>query len=139
MATANKTQPTTADVGAYLDAITDPERRRDCEALVALMSRVTGAPPTMWGTGIVGFGQYHYRYDSGREGDMCATGFASRKGDISIYLVADGTDQPALLQQLGRHKRGKACLYVRRLSEVDTGVLEQLVRQSVGEVRRRYG
>ena len=139
MATANKTQPTTADVGAYLDAITDPERRRDCEALVALMSRVTGAPPTMWGTGIVGFGQYHYRYDSGREGDMCATGFASRRGDISIYLVADGTDQPALLQRLGRHKRGKACLYVRRLSEVDTGVLEQLVRQSVGEVRRRYG
>ena len=139
MATANKTQPTTADVGAYLDAITDPERRRDCEALVALMSRVTGAPATMWGTGIVGFGQYHYRYDSGREGDMCATGFASRRGDISIYLVADGTDQPALLQQLGRHKRGKACLYVRRLSEVDTGVLEQLVRQSVGEVRRRYG
>jgi Domain of unknown function (DU1801) len=139
MATANKTQRTPADVGAYLDAITDPERRRDCEALVALMSRVTGEPPAMWGAGIVGFGQYHYRYDSGREGDMCVTGFASRKGDISIYLVAEGTEQAALLQRLGRHKMGKACLYVRRMSEVDAGVLEQMVRQSVDEVRRLHG
>ena len=135
----NKTQATEASVDAHLAAIDDEGRRNDCAALVKLMSKVTRAQPKMWGPSIVGFGSYHYRYDSGREGDSCATGFASRKGDISIYLVAEFPGQDELLAQLGRHKMGKDCLYVRRLADVDMKVLEKLVAGSVAEVRRRYG
>ena len=135
----NKTQATEASVDAHLAAIDDEGRRNDCAALVKLMSKVTRAQPKMWRSSIVGFGSYHYRYDSGREGDSCATGFASRKGDISIYLVAEFPGQDELLAQLGRHKMGKACLYVRKLADVDMKVLEKLVAGSVAEVRRRYG
>ncbi len=135
----NKTRATDASVDAYLAAIVDAARRADCEALVKLMSKVTGEAPKMWGSSIVGFGSYYYRYESGREGHMCATGFSSRKGDISVYLVASGADQGQLLAKLGRHKMGKACLYIRRLSDVDAAVLQQLVAGSVAEVRRRYG
>lgn len=137
--TENKTRPTGASVAAYLAAIEDATRRADCEALVTLMSDVTKEAPAMWGDSIVGFGSYHYRYDSGREGDMCATGFSSRKGDISVYLVASGAEQERLLARLGRHKMGKACLSLRRLSDVDGDVLRQLVAASVAEVRRRHG
>lgn len=135
----NKTKPTQASVEAYLKAIVDEERRAECRFLVKLMRKVTGEPPVMWGTGIVGFGTYHYTYPSGRQGQSCRTGFSSRKGDISIYLVASGPDQRALLAKLGRHKMGKACLSVRRLADVDAGVLEGLVRDSLAEVHRRYG
>ncbi len=135
----NKTQATEASVDAHLATIDDEGRRNDCAALVKLMSKVTRAQPKMWGPSIVGFGSYHYRYDSGREGDSCATGFASRKGDISIYLVAEFPGQDELLAQLGRHNMGKACLYVRKLADVDMKVLEKLVAGSVAEVRRRYG
>ena len=135
----NKTRPSDASVEAYITAIDNDVRRADCAALVTLMSQVTAEPPAMWGSSIVGFGSYHYRYESGREGDMAATGFSSRKGDISVYLVASGKNQDQLLAQLGRHKMGKACLTIRRLSDVDTKVLRQLVVDSVAEVRRRYG
>lgn len=134
----NKTKETNASVDAYLAAIEDDARRADCEALVKMMSKVTKQPAKMWGTSIVGFGTYHYVYESGREGDACLTGFASRKGDISIYLICGSATQEVLLAKLGRHKMGKACLYVRRLSEVDLMVLEQLVAESVAEVGRRY-
>ena len=105
-----------------------------------LMKRVTGCPPKMWGTGIVGFDRYHYTYASGHEGDSCVVGFSSRKGDISVYLVAgyDGAEARELLAQLGKHKIGKACLYVKRLSDIQLPVLERLVMISVAETRRRY-
>ncbi len=135
----NKTKQTDASVDAYLAAIADEARRADCEVLVKLMSKVTKQPAKMWGTSIVGFGTYHYTYESGREGDACRTGFASRKGDISIYLMAGGPHQEALLAKLGRHKMGAVCLYVRRLSEIDIKVLEQLVVEAVEGVKRRYG
>lgn len=135
----NKTKPTDASVQAYLAAIEDEGRRSDCVALASLMSEVIGEPPTMWGSSIVGFGSYHYKYDSGREGDACLCGFSSRKGDISVYLLASGAELEALLAKLGKHKMGKACLYIRRLSDVDADVLAQLVTASVAEVRRRYG
>jgi hypothetical protein len=135
----NKTKATDASVDAYIAAQPDEARRNDCRTLVALMEKVTGQPPVMWGTSIVGFGRYHYKYDSGREGDSCLTGFASRKGDLSIYLVAPGRDQAALLARLGKHKMGKACLYVRRLDGVDLSVLERLVAGSVAEIERLYG
>ncbi|VXC50455.1 DUF1801 domain-containing protein [Massilia sp. 9I] len=134
----NKTKANGASVRAYLDAIPDAARRPDCEAIVALMNRVTGASPVMWGDSIVGFDSYHYKYASGREGDAPLTGFSSRKGDISIYLSCELPQDDALLGRLGRHKMGKACLYLRRLDDVDLGVLEQLVARAAQLTRARY-
>lgn len=134
----NKTKATRASVDAYIEAIADPARQADCRALVRLMRSITGERPAMWGGSIVGFGSYHYKYDSGREGDACATGFSSRRSDISIYLTASFPGQEELLARLGKHKMGKACLSVRRLSDVDVGVLKQLVAGSVSAVRERY-
>lgn len=134
----NKTKATSASVDAYIEAIADPARQADCRALVRLMRSITGERPVMWGGSIVGFGSYHYKYDSGREGDACATGFSSRRSDISIYLTASFPGQEELLARLGKHKMGKACLSVRRLSDVDVGVLKQLVAGSVSAVRERY-
>ncbi|MEN1956093.1 DUF1801 domain-containing protein [Luteimonas changyuni] len=135
----NKTQPTDASVSAFLAAIEDAQRREDCQALLAMMARITGKPAAMWGPAIVGFDTYHYKYASGREGDAAVTGFSPRKNDISVYLTAEGPDQTELLAQLGRHKMGKACLSIRRLSEVDLEVLEKLIVGSVAEVRRLHG
>jgi hypothetical protein len=134
----NKTRATDARVDDYLAAIENDERRKDCETLSRLMSQVTKQPPVMWGTGIVGFGSYHYKYDSGREGDCCLTGFAARKGDISVYLTASMAERDALLATLGRHKMGKGCLYLRKLGDIDLQVLEQLVAESVAAIRARY-
>lgn len=134
-----KTRPTDASVDAYLAAIESDERRKDCETLVTMMSAITKAEPVMWGASIVGFDSYHYRYASGREGDWPITGFSSRKGDISVYLMIPDQNQEELLARLGRHKMGKSCLYIRRLSDVDTGVLEQLIAGSVAEVKCLYG
>lgn len=135
----NKTKATKASVAAYLAAIEDPDRRKDCRALSTLMAKVTGAKATMWGTGIVGFGSYHYKYDSGHEGDSCLVGFASRSTGISVYLMGDFPGRTALLAKLGRHKMAKACLTLRRLTDVDLGVLEQLIAGSVKAVATRYG
>jgi hypothetical protein len=135
----NKTQATEASVDDYIAASGDEERRKDCQALVKLMTRVTKQKPKMWGPSIVGFGSYHYKYDSGREGDSCLTGFASRKAEIVVYLVARPPVADALLGKLGKHKSAKACLYIRRLADVDLKVLEQVVAASVAEVRKRYG
>ncbi len=135
-----KTKPTRVTVAAHITAIEDDTRRKDCRALVALMKRITGCAPKMWGPSIIGFDQYHYRYASGHEGDSCVVGFASGKAQLSIYLLAgyESTQTRALLQQLGKHKTGKACLYVKRLSDIQMPILESLVAQSVAETRRRY-
>ena len=135
----NKTKATEADVAAHLAAIENEAVRAECQALAKLMVKWTKEQPKMWGPSIVGFGSYHYKYESGREGDSCATGFAARKSEIAIYLVAEGADQSALLAQLGKHKMGKSCLYIKRLSEIDIGALEALVKGSLVELRRRYG
>ena len=135
----NKTRATDASVADYLAAIADEDRRKDCEALARLMAKATKQQPVMWGTGIVGFGSYHYKYESGREGDSCLVGFSSRKGDISVYLLAGFPGRDELLAKLGRHKMAKACLYLRRLGDVDLKVLEQLVAGSAAEVKRRHG
>ena len=136
--TENKTKATEASVESYLSAITDEARRQDCEALAKLMTKATKQPPKLWGTSIVGFGSYHYKYESGREGDSCLTGFSSRKSDITLYLVANFPGQDELLVKLGKHKRGKGCLYIRQLSDVDPKVLEQLIVGSVAERKRHY-
>jgi hypothetical protein len=135
-----KTKPTRVSLTSYLSTIADAERRKDCKALSALMKKATGCAPTIWGTSIVGFGRYHYKYASGHEGDSCVIGFSSRKGDISLYLMAvlqDPASKP-LLARLGKHKAGKGCLYVKRLSDVDTQVLEQLVTRGVAYIRATY-
>jgi hypothetical protein len=123
----NKTKETQASVESYLAAIDDETRRKDCEALARLMGNATKHPAKMWGSSIVGFGSYHYKYDSGREGDMCLVGFSSRKSDISVYGLNAAPNHEELLPRLGKHKAGKGCLYLKRLSDVDTGVLEQLI------------
>lgn len=133
-----KTLPNDASVAAFLAAVDDPQRRADAQQLVRLMQQATGEPPVLWGSAIVGFGRYHYRYASGHVGDSCLVGFSPRKGDISLYLQ-DGFDERAdLLARLGRHKLGKVCLYLRRLADVDMAVLADLIGQSVAEMRRRH-
>lgn len=134
----NKTKRTPTSSANVLATIDSEEKRADCTTILQIMEKLTGEPPALWGQGIIGFGLYHYRYESGREGDWFLTGFAPRKNDISIYLIASGPDQPGLLARLGRHRMGKSCLYIRRLSDVDLAFLEQLVSDSVAEVRRLH-
>jgi hypothetical protein len=133
--TENKTKATDASVNAYLDAITDPERRADCQAIARLMQTVTGERPCMWGSSIVGFGSYHYTYESGRQGDARANSLRAGLTSTS-WRQASWEGKPACPPR--RHKMGKACLSIRRLSDVDIGVLEQLVARSVGAIRKRY-
>lgn len=131
-----KTRPTGHDVEAFLDAIEDPQRREDSRAVAALMREVTGAEPQMWGESIVGFGSYHYRYASGREGDWPLTGFSPRKQNLTLYLSYGFEQHAELLGRLGKHKLGKACLYLKRLDDVDRAALRELVARSVEEVAR---
>ena len=135
----NKTTQTTASADAYLAAIEDPARRADCEALAALMQKVTNEPPKMWGTAIVGFGSYHYVYESGREGDMCVVGFSSRKAGITLYLQGLREGQDALLAGLGKHKADGGCLHIKRMGDVDANVLEKLVANAVARVNGNHG
>ena len=139
MATKNKTQPTDASVASYLEAIADPARRADCEALADLLGQATKQPATMWGTAIVGFGSYHYVYDSGRQGDACVVGFASRKSSIALYL--QGAQEPGggWPAALGKFKGDKGCIHIARLADVDTAVLTQLVARSVAHVKATHG
>jgi hypothetical protein len=134
----NKTKATAASVAGYIAAIADEARRTDCATLVKLMSKATKQQPKMWGPSIVGFGSYHYKYESGHEGDSCLTGFSSRKPDITLYLGASFPGRDALLPKLGKHKVGGGCLYVRRLSDVDPKVLERLVVGSVAARKRSH-
>ena len=126
-----RTRPEKASVAEFLGSIADENRRRDCEVIADLMQDVTGAAPVMWGASIVGFGRYHYRYESGREGDWMLVGFSPRKKDITLYLMAGFDRLPELMQRLGKHKTGKSCLYVKKLDDVDRTVLRDLVRSSV--------
>ena len=134
----NKTRATTASVTGYLAAISDDDRRRDCKTLIKWMREITGEPPRMWGDSIVGFGSYHYKYDSGREGDFFISGLSSRKNDLAIYVMAGLGRFDSLLKKLGRHKVGKSCLYLKRLADVDREVLSDLVSDSVRWMGERY-
>jgi hypothetical protein len=122
-----KTVRNQASVPEFLAAVADPGRRADAEAACALMAEVTGAPPTMWGAGIIGFGSYHYRYASGREGDAPAVGLSPRKQALTLYISEGFDGYGELLGRLGPHRTGKACLYLKRLSDVDEQVLRSLV------------
>lgn len=134
-----KTQPTDDSVVGFLGGIPDEQKRADCFTLVALMKEATGAEPQMWGTSIVGFGHYHYRYESGREGDWFITGFSPRKQNLTLYIMSGFEQYDTLMQQLGKHSVGKSCLYVKHLSDVDLPTLTALVEQSVEHMRQTTG
>jgi hypothetical protein len=134
-----KTKATQANVADYLAAKASDDQRIDCAALMAMLEKITGESPKMWGPSIVGYGAYRYTYESGRTGESCLVGFAVRGKELVVYLGAEGEQQEALLSRLGKHKMGKACLYFKRLSDLDKLVLEQLIAGSIAEIKRRHG
>lgn len=133
-----KTKATDASVDEYIASRANEEQLADCQALMALLGRITGEKPKMWGPSIVGYGSYRYKYESGRTGESCATGFAIRGKELVIYLTPCGNSQTKLLSKLGKHKMGKACLYFKRLADLDLRVLETLIVGSLAELRRLY-
>jgi hypothetical protein len=134
----NKTKPTEADVGAFLDAVPDPKRRADGKELCATMERLSGEPPVLWGPSIIGFGTCHYRYESGREGDMARIGFSPRARELVLYLLGGFPRHQELMDRLGKYKTGKSCLYIKSLDDVDRGVLEQLIVEALDHMRTTY-
>jgi hypothetical protein len=132
-----KTKRTTVSPASFIKTIVDPQQRKDSSELVTLMERITGMPAKMWGPSIIGFDKYHYKYDSGHEGDMCLTGFSPRKGTLTLY-IDPALQEAQLLEKLGKHKTGKSCLYIKKLDDIDRGVLQDLIRVAVEEMRRRY-
>lgn len=133
----NKTRPTKSSVAAFIDTIAEPARRADAKALVKLIQRVAGEKPKMWGASIIGFGSYHYKYESGREGDMPVIGFSPRKSATVLYGMIGFDETEPLLAKLGNHTTGKGCLYVKRLADVDQRVLEALAIKSLATRRGR--
>jgi hypothetical protein len=133
-----KTRPTRQSVSAFLLGIRDPGRRRDARAIAALMRAATGSRPRMWGPSIVGFGSYHYKYPSGREGDWFLTGFSARGRTFVLYIMSGFRSLQPLVSRLGKHKKGKACLYITSLADLDVSVLKKLIRESVRQVRTTY-
>jgi predicted CopG family antitoxin len=126
-----KTKETTANVSEFIDKIRDSQRREDCRVVSDIMRDVTGEEPKMWGSSIVGFGRYHYKYASGREGDWPITGFSPRKGDLTLYIMGGFDSFSDLMKELGKYKTGKSCLYIKKLADIDVGVLRKLVKKSV--------
>jgi Domain of unknown function (DU1801) len=134
----NKTQPTPASVEAFIDAVDHPGRREDARVALKLLSEVTGEAPVMWGPSIIGFGRYHYRYESGREGDAPLVGFSPRKANTVFYMAAYDDARGDFLNRLGKHKSGQSCVYVNRLSDIDQDVLAEMARWSVEALKARY-
>jgi hypothetical protein len=134
-----KTKPHNASVSAFLKAVEHETRRRDALTINEMMTRITGEKPKMWGPTIVGFGSYHYKYDSGREGDWLMTGFSPRKSAMSLYIMPGYGQFDDVMARLGKHKTGKACLYINKLEDVDMAVLEELITKSVAWMREKYG
>ncbi len=133
-----KTKATPVSVDAFIETVADESRRADARDLAAMMERLSGHPPKMWGPSIIGFGSYHYKYDSGHEGDMARIGFSPRKGNNVLYLADGFTGHANLLTKLGNHKTGRSCLYVGRLRDIDETVLEDLCAQSLKYMAVRY-
>ncbi|MFQ5550608.1 MAG: DUF1801 domain-containing protein [Gemmatimonadales bacterium] len=134
-----KTKPTAASVTAFLNGIEDVQRKKDCKTVQRIMKRATGKRAKMWGDSIVGFGSYHYKYESGREGDWFLTGFSPRKQALTLYIMAGFKRYEALMRKLGKYKTGGSCLYVKHLDDIDLDVLEDLVRLSAEHVSKNSG
>jgi len=136
--TANKTQPTKTSVVKYLDAVLPAQRREEAYRLDKVFCEATGFNPKIWGKDLIGYGRYHYRYESGREGDFLATGFSPRKAKLSIYVLPGYTNFDHILCDLGKHKLGKSCLYINKLNDVDLSVLAQLIRAGLKDLNQRW-
>ncbi len=132
-----KTKPTTESVEKFLNGIADEQRRKDCFRVVEMMKAATKTEPAMWGTSIVGFGRYQYKYESGRELEWFLVGFSPRKNDLTLYLMSGFLRYPELMKKLGKHKTGKGCLYIKKLDDVDQSTLKTLIKQSVAEIRAK--
>ena len=137
MAEKNKDQAK-PDPGAFLDSVADPQRRADAKEVCAMMERLSGHKPAMWGSSIVGFGSYHYKYDSGREGDMARISFSPRAKELVLYLVEGFPRHKELMDRLGKHRTGQSCLYIKSLDQVDRGVLEQLIGAALEHMDEKY-
>lgn len=135
----NKTKPTKITVSSFLKQIKEPQRRQDCETLIELMESVSKLKPVMWGSAIIGFGTYHYVYESGREGDTLIIGFASRKQALTLYLTGGLEPLSAELSKLGKHTTGKGCLYIKSLKDVELPVLKKIVAKSFRSVKHAGG
>jgi hypothetical protein len=135
-----KTKPTAVSVDDFIDKVENPQRREDAKKVRAMMERLTGEPARMWGPTIIGFGSYHYKYESGHEGDGCRLGFSPRKAELVLYLLTDGAakGEEAQLARLGKHKTGKCCLYIKKLSDVDEAVLEEMVVGALAYMDEKY-
>jgi len=134
-----KTTPNDSDVHQFLNAVEDEQKRSDSFTILELMQNSIGEAPKMWGNSIIGFGSYHYKYESGREGDWFLTGFSPRKTSLSLYIMAGFDRYEELMSNLGKYKTGKSCLYVKKLDDVDETVLRELIEASVEHMRQKYG
>lgn len=134
----NKTQPTKQGVTAFVNGIDDAQKRADVKKVASMMRKATGKRAKMWGSSIVGYGTYHYKYDSGREGDFMTTGFSPRKQALTVYIIPGFTHFKAEMDKLGKYKTGRSCLYIKRLSDVDEKVLERLISKSVKYMHKTY-
>lgn len=134
----NKTKPTAVSVADFLEAVPNAQRRDDAKKVCAMMERLSGYPPVMWGPSIVGFGSYHYKYESGREGDAGRIGFSPRSTSLVLYLVDGYKGKEAQLARLGKHKTGVSCLYINKLADVDESVLEEMIRDSLAYMDEKY-
>ena len=133
-----KTKPTEISVQSFLENVPDEGVRDDCHELVKIMKKITGEPPKMWGPSIVGFGKYHYKYDSGHEGYSCLTGFSPRKQNLSLYVMPGFAEKSDLLEKLGKYKAAKGCLYIKRLADVDVEILKKLIKTTVDFLKKKY-
>ena len=138
MAYQTKTKPTEISVDDFIAAVPDPQRRADAETLVAMMSRMSGYEPKMWGPTIIGFGSYTYTYDSGHSGTMARLGFAPRGKETVVYLIPDYEEKKDQLARLGKHRIGKSCLYIKKLADVDMRVLEEMIATNIAIMDRKY-
>lgn len=133
-----KTRPTQVTVDDFIAAVENAARREEAKAVCAMMERVIGEPPQMWGPSIIGFGSYHYKYDSGHEGTMCRLGFSPRKAQLVLYILTGAAGENERLAKLGKHKTGKSCLYINKLADVDMTVLEDMTRDALAYMNARY-
>ncbi|MBL4619938.1 MAG: DUF1801 domain-containing protein [Marinicaulis sp.] len=135
----DKTKPSSASVIAFINAVENETRKRDAKILLAMMKKITGEKPKMWGPTIIGFGQHHYQYESGREGDGLDVGFSPRKANMVLYVLGSLSNDDLLLGKLGKFKRGKSCLYINKLSDVDEKVLSKIVEKSYKLTKKKWG
>ena len=134
----NKTQPTDSDPRDFIASVENENRRQDAELMLGIMEEITGEKPVMWGPSLIGYGAYHYKYDSGREGDFFMTGFSPRKQNMALYIMPGFDRFPELMGKLGKHKTGKSCLYINKLKDVDMDVLKTLIEEGFQYIKNKY-